>query len=77
MNIKDFIIDKIKNITFYSTDRIDKEEMSKDIHLLIGNWFCALEDEGCEPWKCDDCIRMANKYGYTKKDYKDFLSTIY
>lgn len=27
-----------------------KDEMVQDIKKLIGYWFCALEDEGCEPW---------------------------
>jgi len=51
-------------------------EMFNDIHFLINNWFCALEDEGCDPWEDEDCIKIAQKYGYTRKDYQNFLNTI-
>ena len=53
-----------------------KDEMVKDIKKLIGCWFSALEDEGCEPWENEECINMARKYGYTSEDYKKYLSTI-
>ena len=62
---------------YFGKKRIFEDEMLKDIHMLIGNWFCALEDEGCDPWKDPECIAMAWKYGYTKKKYNKFLSTIY
>lgn len=52
------------------------DNMNKDIKLLIGNWFCALEDEGADPWKIKDCIKIANRYCYTEEDYKKHLSTI-
>lgn len=53
-----------------------KDEMVQDIKKLIGYWFCALEDVGCEPWENEKCINMARKYGYTSEDYKKYLSTI-
>lgn len=52
-------------------------EMKQDIKKIIGYWFSALEDEGTEPWECDECIQMANKYEYTREDYKKYLNTIY
>ena len=55
----------------------ETEEMLKDIHILIGNWFLALEDECCDPWDISKCISIAKKYNYTMKDYKEFLKTIY
>lgn len=55
----------------------ETEEMLKDIHILIGNWFFALEDECCYPWDISKCISMAKKYNYNMKDYKEFLKTIY
>lgn len=54
-----------------------EEEMLNDIKILIGHWFSALKDEGGEPWEIEECINMANKYGYTKEDYKKYLNTIY
>lgn len=53
-----------------------KDEMVKDIKKLIGYWFSALEDEGCEPLDDKECINMARKYGYTIEDYQKYLSTI-
>lgn len=53
---------------------IDKR--NKDIKLLLGNWFLALEDEGVDPWMNEDCMIMAKKYLYVKEDYEDYLSTI-
>lgn len=55
-------------------DIIDKQR--KDIKLLIGRWFCALEDEGADPWTDNECVEIANKYWYTEEDYKKYLSTI-
>lgn len=52
------------------------EKQNKDIKLLLGKWFSALEDEGADPWVEKDCMAMANKYWYTKEDYKKYLSTI-
>ena len=49
----------------------------KDIKWLISNWFSALEDEGCDPWKYDKCIHMSDKYRYTREDYKEYLKTVY
>lgn len=49
---------------------------NKDIKLLIGRWFCALEDEGVDPWTDEECITIAKKYWYTEEDYKQHLSTI-
>lgn len=54
-----------------------EQELLKDIEFLIGHWFSALEDEGCEPWEAEECINMANKYGYTKEDYQKYLYTIH
>ena len=51
-------------------------ELEEDIKKLIGYWFSALEDEGCEPWENEECINMARKYGYTREDYEKYLSTI-
>lgn len=56
------------------TDIIDK--MNKDIKLLLGKWFSALEDEGVNPWTNEDCVIMAKRNWYTKEDYEDYLSTI-
>lgn len=55
-------------------DIVDKN--NKDIKLLIGKWFSALEDEGINPWLNKECIEMANKYWYTEEDYKKYLNTI-
>ena len=55
-------------------DIIDKQR--KDIKMLIANWFCALEDEGCDPWINEKCIDMANKYHYTEEDYEKYLEQI-
>ena len=52
-------------------------ELLNDIETLLGKWFIALEDEGVEPWGVDDCVSMAEKYGYTKEDYFNFKRTIY
>lgn len=51
-------------------------EQNKDIKLLIGKWFSALEDEGIDPWKQKDCVEMTNKYWYTEDDYKKYLNAI-
>lgn len=48
----------------------------KDIKLLLGGWFSALEDEGVNPWMNEDCMKMANKYWYTEEDHKKYLSII-
>lgn len=53
-----------------------RDTMLKDTHMFIGEWFLALEDEGCDPWETDDCVLMANKYNYTEKDYREFLRAI-
>lgn len=55
-------------------DIVDKK--SKDIKLLIGKWFSALEDEGVNPWLNEECMEIANKHWYTKEDYKKYFSTI-
>lgn len=49
---------------------------NKDIKLLIGRWFLALEDEGVEPWEVKECIEMANRHHYTEEDYREYLNTI-
>ena len=41
-------------------DIVDKNK--KDIKLLIGKWFSALEDEGVNPWLDKECMEMANKH---------------
>lgn len=51
-------------------------KQNKDIKWFIGSWFCALEDEGVDPWKNKECIEMAKKYWYTEEDYNDYLNTI-
>ena len=56
---------------------MNEHEMLEDIKYLIGCWFSALEDEGCEPWEAEECVNMANKYGYTMEDYRKFLRTVY
>lgn len=48
----------------------------KDIKLLIGKLFSALEDNGVNPWKNKECVAMANKYWYTEEYYKEYLRTI-
>lgn len=51
-------------------------KQNKDIKMLIGYWFCALEDGGVSPWTDKECVEMANKYRYTKDDYNEYLSTL-
>lgn len=51
-------------------------EKNEDIYQLIGKWFCALEDEGVNPWTDKECIDVANKHYYTEEDYKKYLRTI-
>ena len=53
---------------------VDKQD--KDIKLLIGKWFSALEDEGVNPWSNKECIEIANKHWYTEEDYKNFKRTL-
>lgn len=55
---------------------MNEREILNDIEFLIGNWFCVLEDEGYDPWENEECISMANKYGYTKEDYQKYCSKI-
>ena len=45
-----------------------EKELLDDIEFLIGSWFSAIEDEGCDPWENEECMSMASKYGYTKKE---------
>lgn len=52
------------------------ERQDKDIKLFISKWFVALEDEGVDPWKQDDCVVVAEKYRYTKEDYKEYVNTL-
>ena len=51
-------------------------KQNKDIKLLIGRWFLALEDEGVYPWADEECVEMANKHHYTKEDYREYLGAI-
>lgn len=51
-------------------------DIKRDIKLLISRWFSALEDEGVNPWRDEDCVAMADKYQYTMQDYQDFLRTL-
>lgn len=52
------------------------EKKDKDIKLLLGKWFSALEDGGINPWANKECIEVANKHWYTEEDYKKYLNTI-
>lgn len=52
------------------------DNKNKDINLLLGKWFSALEDEGVDPWASEECTEIARKYWYTEEDYKKYLSTI-
>lgn len=52
------------------------EKRNKDIKMLIGKWFSALEDEGVNPWINKECLEVANKHWYTEEDYKKYLNTI-
>ncbi len=54
-----------------------EREILNDIEFLIGSWFSALEDEGCDPWEDEVCMSMANKYEYTREDYQKYCSKIY
>lgn len=56
---------------------MNKQEILNDVKFLIGSWFSALEDEGCDPWEDEVCLSMANKYEYTRDDYRDYLRKIY
>lgn len=68
--------EELKKLLIRGYLRNVNREIEEDINKLIGYWFSALEDEGCEPWKNEECINMARKYGYTMEDYKKYLSTI-
>ena len=52
------------------------DEQNNDVKLLIGRWFSALEDEGTNPWEQDNCVETANKYRYTKEDYKEYRDSV-
>ena len=52
------------------------ENKNKDIYQLLGNWFCALEDEGVNPWACEECMDIANRNDFTEEDYNEFLSKV-
>lgn len=52
------------------------DDKNKDIKMLIGDWFCALEDEGFDPWMREECVEIANKHLYTKEDYIKFLNSL-
>ena len=51
-------------------------KQDKDIKMLIGKWFVALEDEGVNPWMNEECMEIANKHYYTEVDYKSYLRTL-
>lgn len=51
-------------------------KQKKDIKLLIGKWFVALEDEGINPWTNEECVEIADKHWYTEEDYKSYLRTL-
>lgn len=78
-DVVSIIISKYQDDSYTRTlkglnDIIDKQ--NKDIKLLLGRWFSALEDEGVNPWERDNCVETANKYWYTEEDYKKYLNTI-
>ena len=52
------------------------DSLVDDVKLLISRWFSALEDEGAEPWRLDDCVEIANKYEYTREDYAKYINSI-
>lgn len=54
----------------------EQESQKNDIKFLIGCLFSSLENEGYNPWEEDGCINIANKYQYTKKDYRKFFNAI-
>ena len=60
-----------------SNNNISKDRMLEDIKTIIGYWFCALEDEGVDPQEDPNCMEFAEKYGFTKDDYDNFLRNIY
>ena len=67
----------MKFIHYYRMKELEKEwDKEDDIELLLGRWFLALEDTGCDPWEIKECVEMADQYVYTKADYKKFLRTI-
>lgn len=51
-------------------------ELEEDVKKLIGYWFCALEDSGCDPLTNEECMNIARKYGYTRIDYEKYLNAI-
>lgn len=55
-------------------DIIDRQ--NKDIKMLLGKWFSALENEGVDPWENKDCMTIANKHWYTEEDYKKYVNTL-
>lgn len=58
-------------------DALKKQESQKnDIKFLFGCLFSTLEQYGYNPWEEDGCVNIANKYQYTKKDYRKFFNAI-
>ena len=60
----------------FSVEERKSADIKRDIKLLLSRWFLALEDEGVNPWRDEECVAMANKYQYTTQDYQDFLRTL-
>ena len=60
------------------SNRRDKVQLieEQDLKELFSWWFSALDDEGIDPWRDEECVAMANKYQYTTQDYQDFLRTL-
>ena len=52
---------------------MSEREILEDIELLIGSWFCALEDEGVDPWDEDS---TNTQFFIRKYEYTRFLSKI-
>lgn len=48
-------------------NKID-EDVRKDIQYLIFKYKSYIDDIGGDPWKNDDFIKYANKYGFTKEN---------
>ncbi len=64
-------------LIYFGGVTMTEREILNDIEFLIGSWFSALEDEGCDPWEDEVCMSMANKYEYTREDYQKYCSKIY
>lgn len=55
---------------------MNRNELKDDVKLLLGHWFCALENNGANPWQMKECMKLVSKYRYTKEEYNNYLNLI-